>query len=127
MKAKILLVEDDPAILELGKTLLLKLGHQVITAVDSDQAWELACRELPDAIALDVMLPGTDGFTLAKRLKKNQATRRIPIAFISAKNEPSDIVEGFNCGGSLYLTKPFTVTALKTTIDSLLKARPKAF
>ncbi len=125
MKAKILFVEDDPTVLELGRTVLTKLGHQVITATTGPQAYELACRECPDAIALDVMLPGMNGFDVAKKLKENQATRNIPIAFISAKNESRDIVEGFSCGGALYLTKPFTVNALKTTIESLLRPGPE--
>ncbi len=124
MKTKILVVEDDPSILELAQTVFKKLGHQVITATSSEDAFVLARQERPDAIALDVMLPGMDGFTFAKKLKEHPLTKDIPIAFISAKNEPRDIMEGFSCGGAVYLTKPFTVTALKTTIESLLKAGP---
>ncbi|BCR05747.1 response regulator [Desulfuromonas versatilis] len=125
MKARILFVEDDPTVLELGRTVLTKLGHQVLTATTGPQAYELACREHPDAIALDVMLPGMNGFEVAKLLKENQSTRNIPIAFVSAKNQSHDIVEGFNSGGALYLTKPFTVNALKTTIESLLQPKPE--
>lgn len=123
MKAKILIVEDDPSVLKLGMTILKKLGHEVLCAMTSNEAYQLIIAESPDAIALDVMLPDMDGFTLAKKLKEDARTRHIPIAFVTAKTEPTDMVEGFNCGGAIYLTKPFTVNALKTAIESLLRQK----
>jgi len=120
MKRKILVVEDEPAVLRLEKNLLQRLGFEVISSDNAEQGQQLAIREQPDAILLDVMLHGTDGYTLARSLKQSQQTAKIPIIFVTARDEPEDMIEGFSSGGMVYLTKPFTEKSLETAIHTLL-------
>ncbi len=126
MTARILCVEDDSSILDLQMALLRRLGYQPLAATSGEEGYRLAVDEQPDAIVLDVMLPGSDGFTVAKRLRENRDTRSIPLAFVSAKGEPEHFRKGFSCGGQIYLAKPFTTRALQVAVESLLrnKARP---
>lgn len=119
MGKKILFVEDDPVSLNKGKDLLTKLGFQVLSACNGSEAAKIIRRELPDAIILDVVLPDCDGFDLGRKLKDHPRTQEIPIAFITAKDKAADIRKGFESGGKIYLTKPFTALALETAIKSL--------
>ena len=126
MTARILCVEDDSSILDLQLALLRRLGYSPIAATDGEEGYRLAVREQPDAIVMDVMLPGSDGFSVAQRLRDNRDTRNIPLAFVTAKGEPEHFRKGFSCGGQVYLAKPFTTRALQVAVESLLrhKARP---
>lgn len=127
MHAKILCVEDDPGILALQLTLLRHLGYEALGVGDGLQAYDMILKERPDALILDVMLPGCDGFTLAHKIRRNPDIRNTPIAFVTAKSDLTDFRMGFRCGGRIYLAKPFTSKALQTAIESLLlqaKVRP---
>ncbi|WP_429884499.1 response regulator [Geoalkalibacter halelectricus] len=127
MQAKILCVEDDPGILTLQLKLLERLGYQTLAARDGLEAFDLILRERPDAVVLDVMLPGCDGFTLADKIRRTDGINNTPVAFVSAKCDLGDFRHGFRCGAQIYLAKPFTSTALQTAVESLLqqgKTRP---
>ncbi len=127
MSAKILCVEDDKEILELQMNILRRLGYHPMAASDGALALEIILEQQPDAIILDVMLPGCDGFELARRIRRTRAICEIPIAFVTARSESLDFRSGFENGGQIYLAKPFTISALQVAVESLLgsKARPK--
>ena len=128
MSAKVLCVEDDNEILELQANILRRLGYQPLTAGDGLLAFEIIQEQQPDAIILDIMLPGCDGLELARRIRRTKATCHIPIAFVTARSESIDFRNGFQSGGQIYLAKPFTISALQVAVESLLgsKARPKS-
>ena len=104
---KILIVDDVVSTVLLLKILLSNEKFQVCTANCGEMCIEQTKAEHPDLILLDVMMPGIDGFETAKILKMNPETKNIPIIFLTALNNPSDLVHGFQVGASDFLTKPF--------------------
>jgi len=102
----ILIVDDTPDNINVLKNILTPDGYQFYISTNGELAINVATKNIPDLILLDVMMPGIDGFETCKRLKNIEATKDIPIIFITAKNEPEDIVKGFNFGGVDYITKP---------------------
>ena len=115
---KILVVDDDKNLLEVIKYNLEKENYAVITAEDGTQALELARREKPDLIILDVMMPGLDGFELCRILRKEMP---IPILMLTAKTTEVDKVLGLELGADDYMTKPFSVRELMARIHSMLR------
>jgi DNA-binding response OmpR family regulator len=103
----ILIVDDLPRNLQVLAVLLDKAGYRVSMAMDGAQALAMVAREAPDLILLDVMMPGMDGLEVCRRLKVDEATRGIPVIFLTAKAELEDLQEGFKIGAVDYLTKPF--------------------
>ena len=99
-----ILVVDDVLLL---KILLTNEGFQIITANNGEECIETAKTEKPDLILLDVMMPGISGFDTAVILKKEAETQEIPIIFLTALNNPSELVHGFQVGANDFLTKPF--------------------
>ncbi len=120
-KGKILFVEDDPSILEMQQVIMKRLGYEVIATNDGEKAFDLIRRERPDVVVLDVLLPGCDGITLARRMRADSELRHIPIAFVTGKREGFDFNQGFAAGGQVYLPKPFTARALQVAVESLLR------
>ena len=104
---KILIVDDVVSNVLLLKILLSNEKFQVCTANSGEACIEQTKTEHPDLILLDVMMPGIDGFQTATILKKNPETQNIPVIFLTALNNPSDLVHGFQVGASDFLTKPF--------------------
>ena len=104
---KILIVDDVVSNVLLLKILLSNEKFQVCTANSGEACLEQTKVENPDLILLDVMMPGIDGFQTATKLKSAPETQNIPIIFLTALNNPSDLVHGFQVGGSDFLTKPF--------------------
>ena len=123
--AKILIADDDSAINELIKVNLELAYYTVITAADGNKAFALAKQELPDLIILDVMMPETDGFTAAKRIRENASTKDIPILMLTALNMMQDKARGFNIGVDDYLVKPFEMEELLLRVKALLKRADK--
>ena len=105
--AKILLVDDQPANLDVLRELLELKGYKVFLAPDGNVALKSAARVVPDLILLDVMMPGMDGYEVCRRLKQDSVTQHIPVIFITAKDMKEDVVAGFEIGGVDYITKPF--------------------
>lgn len=119
---KILVVEDDPSILELLKLTLANAGYPAIyTAENGERGLELAQKFLPDLILLDLMLPGIDGLTVCRKLKAAEGTQSIPIIMLTAKAEENDIVLGLELGASDYITKPFSHKILIARVRAQLR------
>lgn len=104
---KILIVDDIASNVLLLKVLLSNEKFQVTTATNGQEAIDKAHSEMPDLILLDVMMPGMNGFEVARHLKADDETKDIPIVFLTALNSMSDVVEGFKAGGNDYVFKPF--------------------
>ncbi len=119
--SKILVVDDDPAILELVKINLELMGHEVIASLDGIKGFALAKQELPDLIILDVMMPEVDGYTVAQRIRQNNDTKDTPILMLTALGMLQDKVQGFNSGVDDYLVKPFELEELKVRVKALLR------
>ncbi len=117
----ILVVDDNTTNLLCLKQILLTHGYRVMEAADGYGALEAAERQQPELILLDVMMPGIDGFETCRRLKANRVTRDIPIIFITALSNSSDMVKGLELGGADYLTKPYQVPEVIARIRTQLR------
>jgi pilus assembly protein CpaE len=126
MSEKILIVDDDLDTLRLVGLMLQKQGFQIVAASTGAQGLELALSELPDLIILDVMMPGMDGYQVARRLRSNEKTLDIPILMFTAKSQLDDKVSGFEAGADDYLTKPTHPTELQAHVKALLARSTKA-
>jgi two-component system phosphate regulon response regulator PhoB len=121
MKAKILVVDDEPDAVELVEFNLKAAGYQVLTASDGKQALKKAKEHLPNLILLDVMLPEVDGLEVCKILRRDPATSAIPILMLTAKAAEIDRVLGLELGADDYVTKPFSPRELALRIKGLLR------
>lgn len=121
MREKILIVEDEKDIIKMLDYNLKKEGFKVIDARDGEDALDLAVREYPDLILLDLMLPGMDGLEVCKALKKETKTASIPIIMLTAKSQESDKVVGLELGADDYMTKPFSPRELVARIKAVLR------
>ncbi len=105
---------------------LLKNGYRTLTAKDGESALQLAHEHLPDAIILDLMLPGIDGMEVCQRLKSAPKTRDIPVLMLTARGEEEDIVKGFEHGADDYVTKPFSPRVLLARLKSALRRKKQS-
>lgn len=121
MKEKILIVEDEKDIIKMLDYNLKKEGFRVIDARDGEDALDLAVREYPDLILLDLMLPGINGLEVCKSLKKESKTARIPIIMLTAKSQETDKIVGLELGADDYVTKPFSPRELIARIKAVLR------
>jgi len=117
-KIKILLAEDEPSLGQIIKESLETRDFEVLLCENGEIAYEVYKKEKPILLVLDVMMPKKDGFTLAKEIRAENET--IPIIFLTAKSQTSDVVEGFTIGGNDYLKKPFSMEELIVRIKALL-------
>jgi two-component system OmpR family response regulator len=117
--ARILVVDDEPAITDLLATALRYMGYQVTTAATGFAALDAAATAAPDLVVLDVMLPDIDGFEVCRRLRA--ARDFVPVIFLSARDAEDDRVTGFVRGGDDYVTKPFSLEELTLRIGALLR------
>jgi DNA-binding response OmpR family regulator len=117
--AKIVIVEDDATIARFVELELTHLGHEVTKVADGDLAVAAIERAQPDLVLLDLMLPGTDGITIARQLRA--AGHTFPILMLTARSETQDVVAGFDAGADDYLRKPFEVPELLSRVAALLR------
>jgi two-component system, OmpR family, response regulator len=118
-EARLLVVEDDPNILELLSASLRFAGFSVRTATDGAQAVQVAREERPDLVVLDVMLPDLDGFEVIKKLRDGGT--RTPVVFLTARDATDDKIRGLTLGGDDYVTKPFSLEELTARIRAVLR------
>ncbi|NLS78819.1 MAG: response regulator [Chloroflexi bacterium] len=119
--AKILVVDDDLGLLQLMRDMLVRQGYQVLVAESGPLALDLALREHPDLILLDVMMPEMDGFEVCRRLRQDPRTADILITFVTAKGKLQDKEVGFGAGGDDYLVKPFSMRELVLRVNATLE------
>ena len=117
-KTKLLIVEDEPTLLETLKYNLVRQGYEVVTAADGLQALPTARAERPDLVILDVMLPGLDGFEICRILRQEMS---LPILMLTAKDEEVDKIVGLEVGADDYLTKPFSMRELLARVKAQLR------
>jgi two-component system, OmpR family, alkaline phosphatase synthesis response regulator PhoP len=118
MHERILIVDDEPKIVKLTRDYLEKDGFQVISAEDGPTALELARRERPDLVILDIMLPGMDGWEVCRVLRRDTD---VPIIMLTARSEESDQIVGLELGADDYITKPFSPRTLVARVRAILR------
>ncbi len=118
-EARLLVVDDEPNIRDLLAESLRFAGFEVVTASDGLEAVAAATRERPDLVVLDVMMPGIDGFEVVRRLRAEGA--RVPVLFLTARDDKADAINGLTVGGDDYVTKPFSLGEVVARIRALLR------
>lgn len=118
---KILIVDDEPDILEFLQYNLKKEGYTVVTAGDGKQALEVAASEKPDLIILDIMMPVLDGVEACRQLRTKKEFKETPIAFLTARDEDFSQITALDVGGDDYITKPIKPRVLLSRIGALLR------
>ena len=118
--ASILVVDDDPEIVSMLSTRLTKRGYKVTTASDGHRALELAKRERPDLVLLDVMMPGKSGWEVARALKQDPITQAIKIVMVTAIGERTNEMTSSIYGADAHIDKPFEFEKLEKMIGGLL-------
>lgn len=120
-KKRILLVDDEAQLVELVKMRLEANGYQVLTAYDGKEALDVAKKEMPDLIILDLMLPKIDGYKVCRMLKFDEKYKKIPIIMFTARALEADKKAGMEVGADDYITKPFEPELLLMKIKDFLK------
>jgi DNA-binding response OmpR family regulator len=121
MPRTILVIDDEPELVKLLDYNLSKAGYLVISAKDGESGLAAARKHAPDAIILDIMMPGLDGWEVCKRLRQDPATAALPLLMLTAKGEEGDRVLGLELGADDYVTKPFGVRELIARVKALLR------
>ena len=120
----VIVIEDEPDILEVIEYNLRREGYRVQTARDGEDGLRLVRKKSPDLVLLDLLLPGLDGIEVCRKLKEDPVTRPIPIIMVTAKGEESDVVLGLGIGADDYVTKPFSPRELVERVRAVLRRVP---
>ncbi len=120
-KQIVMIVDDNPTNLGVIADYLEKHSLRILVSRDGEGALKKLTRITPDIILLDVMMPGIDGFETCRRLKENEATRDIPVIFMTALTNPEDKVKGFKAGGVDYVTKPLNQEEVLARVTTHLR------
>jgi two-component system phosphate regulon response regulator PhoB len=123
MNPTIMVVEDEPAILELLRVNLADAGYDVHAAADAESAQRMLKDSLPDLMLLDWMLPGLSGLAFAKQLRGDPRTRELPVIMVTARTDEADKIAGLEAWVDDYVTKPFSPRELKARIKAVLRRR----
>jgi DNA-binding response OmpR family regulator len=118
-KAKVLYVEDEVFLAKIVSETLQSRGYDVVLESDGGKAVDQFTKEKPDVCVLDIMLPNKDGFAIADEIRDKDT--KVPIIFLSAKSQTSDVVNGFKTGANDYIRKPFSIEELIVRIENVLK------
>jgi DNA-binding response OmpR family regulator len=121
MRDTVLLVEDEADVVDLLRYNLNKAGFSVLVAYDGLTGLQMARENRPEILVLDLMLPGMDGHSVCKALKKDPETELLPILMLTARGEPSERIHGLEIGADDYVTKPFSPRELVLRIQALLR------
>ena len=124
MAYKILVVDDEPTIVRLMEFILARQGHDMVVAVNGEEALQKIRSEQPDLVLLDIMMPRIDGYEVAQQLRADPATADLPIIMLSAKAQGEDIRRGVDVGVDEYVTKPFSPDHLVSVVSAHLKRLP---
>jgi two-component system alkaline phosphatase synthesis response regulator PhoP len=121
MNRTILVVDDEPRIVELARDYLEHAGFDVLTASDGPTALAAARDKAPDLVVLDLGLPGLDGLDVTRQLRQGQSTRTLPIVMVTARDDELDKLLGLELGADDYLTKPFSPRELVARVKAVLR------
>ena len=121
MATSILIVEDEPEIRELLNFSLVRAGFDVAEAASGEMALQYLDNKLPDILIVDWMLPGMSGVELAKRLRRDELTNKLPLLMLTARSEETDLLKSFESGIDDYMSKPFSPRELVARIKALLR------
>jgi CheY-like chemotaxis protein len=116
----VMVVDDNPDIVTIVKTILEGKGYGVQSAYSGQEVFNLLKEQKPDLIVLDIMMPQMDGLEVLTRLKGEPSTATIPVILLTAKVQYEDVLGGYKMGADYYITKPFTSTQLLNGINLLL-------
>jgi len=122
-KPRVMVVDDEKRNLRLMEALLMPLGYEVILAGNGEEALEKVRQKPPDVVLLDIMMPGIDGFEVARLLKSEEKTMGIPIVMVTALREAEDRVKALEAGADDFLMKPIEKSELEARVRSLLKVK----
>ncbi|RDY61948.1 response regulator transcription factor [Flagellimonas nanhaiensis] len=120
MKKKILIVDDEPNIVMSLEYAFKKKDFEVFIARDGTEALEIAEKQFPDVVLLDIMMPQMDGYATLQKIKENKDMQDTKVVFLSAKNKPADVQKGLDLGADMYMTKPFSIKKIVTEISNLM-------
>ena len=118
---RVLIIEDEVDIADLIMFNLQRAGYEVLKAHDGITGTETAIRERPDLIVLDLMLPGRDGYSVFREIRRDARTSRIPVILLTARAQTEDRIQGLEAGADDYLTKPFSPKELVLRVNAILK------
>jgi two-component system, OmpR family, alkaline phosphatase synthesis response regulator PhoP len=119
---KVLVIDDEAPIRLLCRVNLEAEGLEVVEAPDGPSGLDIAEREQPDVVLLDVMMPGLDGWSVAERLLEGEETSHIPVVFLTARADLRDRARGIDLGGLDYITKPFNPVELASLVSRVVSA-----
>jgi len=118
---RVLVVEDEVDIADLIRFNLERAGYEVLKAHDGIAGTQIAIKERPDLVVLDLMLPGRDGYGVFKELRRDARTAEIPVIMLTARAQTEDRIQGLEAGADDYLTKPFSPKELVLRVNAILK------
>ena len=121
----ILVIEDEPSQVELLRYNLTRQGFEVRVAMDGEEGLQSAIEDPPDLILLDWMLPNLSGIEICRQLRRNKATREVPVIMLTARSEETDKIRGLDIGADDYVTKPYSIRELIARVRAALR-RPTA-
>ncbi len=121
MAYKILVADDEPVIVRLMEFILARQGHEMLVAVNGEEALQKIRAHHPDLALLDIMMPRIDGYEVAQQLRADPETSRLPIIMLSAKAQEEDIRRGAEVGVDAYVTKPFSPEHLVQVVNEHLQ------
>ncbi len=119
-KRKILLIDDDPTVIKLAESLLLSQGYEVTTSSEAPSGLEMAMKNRPDLIVLDVMMPIINGYNICRLMKNEETCRDIPIILLTSRTEDEDRKIGEEVGANAYLAKPLNREEFLRQVETLL-------
>lgn len=119
MIKRVLVVDNDPDIVNLEEKILKREGYNVVTAFDGNEANSLLANQDFDLVLLDVMMPDVNGSEVSKKMRQKRDKGRIPVVFVTAKDDAGALREGFRSGGTVFLSKPFTASQLLGVVRSM--------
>jgi DNA-binding response OmpR family regulator len=121
----VLVIDDEPELLQLCRIALESSGHQVTTAETGEDGLLAVATENPDVVVLDFMMPATDGLTVLERLRRDGDQQdSVPVIMLSARGRPEDALRGLAAGATAYVTKPFSLDELENLLDEIKTETP---
>ena len=120
-RPRVLIVDDDPLIRDVVRAVLEDGSYELDEAATGEEALRVASDHPPDVVLLDVMMPGLDGYEVAKRIKGDAALRDVVVVMLTAKDAPEDRRRGMEAGADVYFTKPFSPLELLRTLSGVLQ------